>query len=106
MIEQIFIENYKSIRNAKIRLNSLNVLIGSNGVGKSNFISFFELVQAMLNQRLGSYILSRGGIERILYQGRKQSDFIRSLIDFKKWSVKSSHIGQVEEMERCIKDDI
>ena len=106
MIEQIFIENYKSIRNAKIRLNSLNVLIGSNGVGKSNFISFFELVQAMLNQRLGSYILSRGGIERILYQGRKQSDFIRSLIDFKNWSVKSSHIGQVEEMERCIKDDI
>ena len=83
MIEQIFIENYKSIRNAKIRLNSLNVLIGSNGVGKSNFISFFELVQAMLNQRLGSYILSRGGIERMLYQGRKQSDFIRSLIDFK-----------------------
>lgn len=106
MIEQILIENYKSIRNAKIRLNSLNVLIGSNGVGKSNFISFFELVQAMLNQRLGSYILSRGGIERMLYQGRKQSDFIRSLIDFKKWSVKSSHIGQVEEMERCIKDDI
>ena len=83
MIEQIFIENYKSIRNAKIKLNNLNVLIGSNGVGKSNFISFFELVQAMLNQRLGSYILSRGGIERMLYQGRKQSGFIRSLIDFK-----------------------
>lgn len=75
MIEQIFIENYKSIRNAKIRLNSLNVLIGSNGVGKSNFISFFELVQAMLNQRLGSYILSRGGIERMLYQGRKTIRF-------------------------------
>ena len=34
MIEQIFIENYNSIRNAKIRLNSLNVLIGSNGVGR------------------------------------------------------------------------
>ena len=33
MIEQIFIENYKSIRNAKIRLNSLNVFIPSNGVG-------------------------------------------------------------------------
>lgn len=24
----------------------------------------------------------------------------------RKWSDKSSHIGQVEEMERCIKDDI
>lgn len=82
MIEQLFIENYKSIRNAKIELRNLNVLIGSNGVGKSNFISFFELLQALLNQRLGSYILSRGGIDRILYQGRKHSGYLRSLIDF------------------------
>ena len=34
MIEQIFIENYKSIRKAKIRLNSMKVLIGYNGVGR------------------------------------------------------------------------
>lgn len=40
MIEQLFIENYKSIRNAKIELRHLNVLIGFNGVGKSNFIFF------------------------------------------------------------------
>jgi len=82
MIEQLFIENYKSIRDAKIELRNLNVLIGSNGVGKSNFISFFELLQALLNQRLGSYILSRGGIDRILYQGKKHSSCLRSLIDF------------------------
>lgn len=36
MIEQLFIENYKSIRDAKIELHRLNVLIGFNGVGKSN----------------------------------------------------------------------
>lgn len=36
MIEQILIENYKSIRNAKIRLNSLNMLIGSNGCNEGN----------------------------------------------------------------------
>ena len=40
MIEQLFIENYKSIRNAKIELRNLNVLIGSNGVGKSNFRTY------------------------------------------------------------------
>lgn len=83
MIEQIQIENYKSIKNAKLELRNLNVLIGANGAGKSNFISFFELLQSLLNQRLGNYILSHGGIDRILYQGRKQSDYIRSLIDFK-----------------------
>lgn len=83
MIEQIFIENYKSIQKAEITLSNLNVLIGSNGVGKSNFISFFELLQSMLNQRLGSYVLSRGGIDRMMYQGQKYSESINGLIDFK-----------------------
>ena len=38
MIEQVVIKNYKSIRDLSLPLNRLNVLIGSNGVGKSNFI--------------------------------------------------------------------
>lgn len=82
MIERIIINNYKSIQNADIRLNKLNILIGSNGVGKSNFISFFELIKALLNKRLGSFILNRGGFERFLYQGSKHSTHISSLIDF------------------------
>lgn len=82
MIERICIQNYKSIQNADIRLGNLNVLIGSNGVGKSNFISFFELVNALLNKRLGSYVLERGGFERFLYQGQKHSEYLGSLIDF------------------------
>lgn len=82
MIEQIIIENYKSMHSAKIPLKHLNVLIGQNGVGKSNFISFFELVKNMLDQNLGSYILGQGGIERFLYQGSKHSDYIKALIDF------------------------
>lgn len=83
MIEQIEIENFKSIRKGKISLRNLNVLIGSNGAGKSNFISFFELLQAILNQHLGNHILSHGGIDKILYQGKKHSSYIKSLIDFK-----------------------
>lgn len=83
MIDQIIIENYKSIQKAKIPMRSLNVLIGSNGVGKSNFISFFELVQKMFDQQLGSFILKHGGIGRFLYQGPKHSEFIKGLIDFK-----------------------
>ena len=82
MIERIQIQNYKSIQNADIKLSNLNVLIGSNGVGKSNFISFFELVNALLNKRLGSYVLERGGFERFLYQGQKHSEYMGSLIDF------------------------
>ena len=59
MIEQVIIKNYKSIRDLSLPLNRLNVLIGSNGVGKSNFISFFELTKAIYEQRFGSYTLSK-----------------------------------------------
>lgn len=39
MIEQVLIKNYKSIKNLRLPLRKLNVLVGSNGAGKSNFIS-------------------------------------------------------------------
>lgn len=82
MIECIKIINYKSIRNESISLRNLNVLIGSNGVGKSNFISFFELVKRLFNQQLGSYILENGGVNRFFHQGVKHSTHLSGLIDF------------------------
>lgn len=82
MIERINISNYKSICNAEIDLKAINILIGPNGAGKSNFISFFELTRNMLEQRLGRYLLEHGGIDSMLYRGRKISDNISALIDF------------------------
>lgn len=60
MIEQVLIKNYKSIKELSLPLGRLNVLIGSNGIGKSNFISFFELTKALYEQYFGSYTLSKG----------------------------------------------
>ncbi|MGM9735048.1 MAG: AAA family ATPase [Candidatus Cryptobacteroides sp.] len=82
MIENVIIRNFKSIRDMELPLQKLNVLIGSNGVGKSNFISFFEMTKALFEQRLGSYTLSKGGIDNLLYRGRKFSDEIFGLMDF------------------------
>ena len=82
MIEAVHIQNYKSIRDVTVPLRRLNVLIGSNGVGKSNFISFFELTKAIFQQRLGSYTMDHGGIDNLLYKGRKASDQIIGLLDF------------------------
>lgn len=82
MIEQIKINNYKSIKNNTITLQNINILIGANGVGKSNLISFFELIKQLINQRLGSYILGNGGVNRFFYQGVKHSEQLSGLIDF------------------------
>lgn len=82
MIEQVVIKNFKSIRDLTLPLHRLNVLIGTNGVGKSNFISFFELTKALFEQRFGNYTLAKGGIDNLLYHGRKGSEFMEGLIDF------------------------
>ena len=82
MIERIEIYNYKSIRESSVSLSPINILIGENGAGKSNFISFFELAKALYDQRLGSYMLSNGGMAAQLYRGLKHSKSIRGVIDY------------------------
>lgn len=80
MIEHIIIENFKSIRHLELDLKPLNILIGANGAGKSNFISFFKFANQIYEQRLQEYISNN--IDSILYFGRKNSERIFGIIDF------------------------
>lgn len=82
MIENVIIQNYKSIRDLSLPLRELNVFIGANGSGKSNFISFFELTKALYERHLGAYTLKRGGIDNLLYHSRRHSPHIYGLLDF------------------------
>lgn len=82
MIKNIKIQNYRSIRDLTLELRRLNVLIGANGSGKSNFISFFEMTKALYERRLRAYVKTRGGMDNILYHGRKHSPHIYGLLDF------------------------
>lgn len=80
MIERIIIENFKSIRRLELDLKPLNILIGANGAGKSNFISFFKLTNQIYEQKLQKYI--GNNFDNLLHFGRKRSDFILGVIDF------------------------
>lgn len=49
LLEKLTILGFKSIKElVDFKLSRLNVLIGGNGVGKSNFIDFFRLISAMM----------------------------------------------------------
>ncbi|MDQ1924226.1 AAA family ATPase [Massilia pseudoviolaceinigra] len=73
-IDKITIRGYKSIRSLeKLRLSNLNVLIGANGAGKSNFISFFRLLARLMASELNYYVAKNGGPETFLYHGRKRT---------------------------------
>ena len=76
MFKSVGIQGYKSIRSQKVSLGRMNILIGGNGAGKSNFLSFFELLGYAFEQRLAPYVASRGGVDRLLFQGRKVTEQI------------------------------
>lgn len=72
---KIKINGYKSIKNCEIDLKDINVLIGSNGAGKSNFISAFKFLQAIIDQELGIFA-STNGLSSLFYDGLKVTDKI------------------------------
>lgn len=81
-MDYIEIQGYKSIKEVKLDLAPINILIGANGSGKSNFISFFEFLNKLYQRNLQEYIALKGGQEKILFQGSKITDKISSHISF------------------------
>jgi len=82
-ISTIRIQNFKSIRDSgEVEIRPLNILIGANGVGKSNFISFFKFLNRLFEQQLQLYINQHGRADNFLYFGRKRSDFLSGEITF------------------------
>lgn len=71
-VSSLTVRGYKSIRELNdFPLTNLNVLIGANGAGKSNFISLFRLLAEMMAQRLQLYVPLQGGAEAFLHFGSK-----------------------------------
>ena len=81
-MDYIEIKGFKSIKSEKIDLNSINLLIGANGSGKSNFISFFDFLNRLYNRNLNEYIALKGGENKILHKGQKTTDEIEFKVEF------------------------
>ena len=75
-INKLTIEGYRSIRKLEdFELKSLNVLIGPNGAGKSNFVGFFRLLRALIDQRLQIDLAQvEGGADACLHLGPKVTE--------------------------------
>jgi predicted ATPase len=71
-IRKLTIEGFKSIRKLEdFELGRLNVLIGANGAGKSNFVGFFRLLRELIEQRFQLALQKEGGADSCLYLGPK-----------------------------------
>jgi predicted ATPase len=70
-IKTLSIEGFKSIRSLKdFELHRLNILIGANGAGKGNFVSFFRLLRELIEKRFQIAVrTTEGGAGACLYLG-------------------------------------
>lgn len=91
-MDRIIIKGYKSFKEISFTLGKINLLIGSNGAGKSNFLSLFELLGRTFNQGLEQYVAIKGGVDKFLHQGRKVTSIIETQIIQERNSYKLSLI--------------
>ncbi len=84
MLRNIAIKGYKSIRELNLELKPINVLIGANGSGKSNFISFFKLLRSMIQRsgQLQLFVGQSGGANSFLFDGAAVTPQIEAELNF------------------------
>ena len=71
-LDKLTIRGFKSIRELKdFELKNLNIFIGANGAGKSNLISFLQMLQSCFADNLERYVFDNGGADELLHKGRK-----------------------------------
>jgi len=81
-IDKITLQGFKSIRALDLPLGKLNILIGANGAGKSNFVSFFRLLSAIADERLQKFVLEQGGPDDFFFMGPKYTPRISAHVVF------------------------
>ncbi|KAA8887470.1 AAA family ATPase [Nocardia colli] len=68
-LKTIQIEGFTSIRSATVELRQLNILVGANGAGKSNFVQALAMVGQILDGRLNLFVGLNGGAGALLTDG-------------------------------------
>lgn len=84
LLQRISLSGFKSIRELKdLELRPLNVLIGANGAGKSNMVSFFKLLNFAMTNSLKEYVARAGYANSLLHHGSQQTRQIAASLAFR-----------------------
>lgn len=73
-LKHIQIEGFKSIAKLDLPMENINILIGANGAGKSNFISLFTFLSYLSQGKLKNYVATEGGAERFFHFGTRNTN--------------------------------
>src|SRR5713226_4463166 len=82
MLRRVILKGFKSIKATDLALRPLNVLIGANGAGKSNLVSFFKMLNEMMAGRLQQYVGATGRAQSLLHFGPKLTPQMEAQLEF------------------------
>jgi predicted ATPase len=97
-LDRIEVKGFKSIRKLELDLRPLNVLIGANGSGKSNFIALFELLNHIVEGNFQLFLSKAGGAESFLYYGQKVTNEIKIKLTFGQNAYSSTLLPAVNDI--------
>ncbi len=82
-LDWITVEGFKSIKSIeRLPMSPINVLIGSNGIGKTNFLETFHFLNAIRAGELQEYVARAGGAEKVLHFGSKETQHLSLHVSF------------------------
>jgi predicted ATPase len=82
LLKRLRLHGFKSIKSMDLEFRAMNVLIGANGAGKSNLISFFKLLNEMMGGRLQQVIGQSGRAQSLLHCGAQVTRQLDAELEF------------------------
>src|SRR4051794_2873349 len=97
MLTRIKVSNFKSFDELDVELRPLNIVVGSNAAGKSNFLEIFRFLRDIAVEGLENAVSLQGGMEfltnlqightqpisvEVTAEWTSQTEFLRSLLPF------------------------
>lgn len=84
-LNKVTIRGYKSIafdNPVTLKLSDVSILLGANGAGKSNIISFFRMLGYMMSKSFGIYVEKSGTANSLLHYGSKKTPVMSGTLEF------------------------
>lgn len=82
-LKKVTIEGFKSIgRKVEINPRKVTVLLGANGSGKSNLVSFFRMVNHISSGALQKFVAESGMANSVLYFGSERTKSVSFTFEF------------------------
>ena len=92
-LKSLTISGFKSFNSDEhtIEIGDVSVLIGANGAGKSNLVSFFKMVGYMMTAALQQYVGEQGGASSLLHFGPKTTPRLSAKFEFENDAVYNAY---------------